>query len=158
MTRQYDQAIQRAREALDMDPNFMQARHVLGLAYLNGGRHAESIAEFQKEVHDAKGDPVPNALLARAYAAAGNRAEAYKLLGELEQLSKERYVSPADVAFVYADLSEKDQAFRWLEKAYAERCNSLIYLKLDPELDSLRSDPRFTALLNRMKLSPQRAQ
>jgi tetratricopeptide (TPR) repeat protein len=103
-------------------------------------------------VQSAIGDPVPLALLARAYALSGRAAEARHLLSKLEELSKQRYVSPADIGVLHGDLGEKDEAFQWLEKAYEERSNFLINLKVDPVFDSLRSDPRFAALLARMGL------
>ena len=84
----------------------------------------------------------------------GKRAEAQKVLDELQEQSKRRYVSPYLIALVYLGLSNKDQAFSWLEKAYDERSVNLMYLKVEPMLDPLRSDPRFAELLRRMNLSP----
>jgi DNA-binding winged helix-turn-helix (wHTH) protein/TolB-like protein/Flp pilus assembly protein TadD len=152
MIHQYDQAIDQCRRTLEMDPGFAQAHHVLGLAYLYNRRYAEAIDEFQKEVQSAADDQVAKALLARAYALSGQSADAKKILYALQDLAKQRYVSSSDIAVICADLGEKDQAFGWLEKAYGERSNSLVYLKLDPAFDSLRSDPRFAALVARIGL------
>jgi tetratricopeptide (TPR) repeat protein len=152
MVRQYDQAIEQCRRTLEMDPGFVQARHVLGLAYLHSGRHAEAIDEFQNETQSNGDDQVAKALLARAYALSGKTAEAQKILHTLEDLAKQRYVSSSDIAVIYADLGEKDRAFWWLDKAYDERSNSLIYLKLDPAFDVLRSDKRFAAVSARLGL------
>jgi hypothetical protein len=80
------------------------------------------------------------------------RGSALRVLGQLEELSQRRYVSPVSFALVYMGLSEKDQAFAWLEKAYEEHSDSLVGLKRLPEYDSLRSDPRFQDLLRRMGL------
>ena len=135
-----------------MDPGFVQARHVLGLAYLHSGRYAEAIDEFQKEAQSDRDDQVSEALLARAYALSGKTADAEKILHTLEELAKQRYVSSSDIAVICADLGEKDRAFWWLEKAYEERSNALIYLKLDPAFDLLRSDLRFAALSARVGL------
>ncbi len=152
MARQYDQAIQRCRVTLELDPDFVQAHRVLSLADLYRGQYDEAISGLQRGVQSAMGDPVPLALLARAYALSGKAAEARHLLSTLEELSKQRYVSPADIGVLHGDLGEKDEAFQWLEKAYEERSNFLINLKVDPVFDSLRSDPRFAALLARMGL------
>ena len=72
------------------------------------------------------------------------------MLDQLEELSKSRYVSPYDRATVYAGLGEKDQAIAWLEKAYQERSDGLVFLKVEPKFDGLRSDPRFADLLRRV--------
>jgi Flp pilus assembly protein TadD len=125
---------------------------VLSLADLYRGQYDGAISGLQRGVQSAMADPVPLALLARAYALSGRAAEARHLLSELEELSKQRYVSPADIGVLHGDLGEKDEGFQWLEKAYEERSNFLINLKVDPVFDSLRSDPRFTALLARMGL------
>ena len=90
--------------------------------------------------------------MGHAYAMAGKRGEALKMLEELKQLSNRRYVPPSGMATVYVGLGEKDQAFEWLEKAYEERDRWLVFLKVDASLDPLRSDPRFQDLLRRMNL------
>jgi DNA-binding winged helix-turn-helix (wHTH) protein/TolB-like protein/Tfp pilus assembly protein PilF len=154
MARQYDQAIEHSRATLELDPDFVQAHRVLSLADLYGGHYEVAISELQKAVQPTAADPVPLALLARAYALSGRAAEARNLLRELEELSKQRYVSPADIAVLRGDLGEKDEAFQWLGKAYEERSNFLINLKVDPAFDSLRSDPRFAALSARIGLPP----
>jgi TolB-like protein/Tfp pilus assembly protein PilF len=154
MARQYDQAIEHSRATLELDPDFVQAHRVLSLADLYGGHYEVAISELQKAVQPTAADPVPLALLARAYALSGRAAEARNLLRELEELSKQRYVSPADIAVLRGDLGEEDEAFQWLGKAYEERSNFLINLKVDPAFDSLRSDPRFAALSARIGLPP----
>jgi hypothetical protein len=87
------------------------------------------------------------AALGHVYAVAGRKGEARKILAELEELAKHRYVSPYDRATVYAGLGEKDQAITWLERAYQERSDGLVFLKVEPKFDGLRSDPRFVDLL-----------
>ena len=82
----------------------------------------------------------------------GNRAEAQKIIAELQQLAKSRYVPSYQIATIYAGLREKDQAFTWLEKAYEERSDGLVNLKAEQRFDSLRSDPRFTDLVRRVGL------
>ena len=75
------------------------------------------------------------------------------MLGELKYLSNRKYVSAYDIALIHLGLGEKDQAFAWLERAYEERCPTLEFLKVEPSLDPLRSDPRFADLLRRMNLA-----
>jgi len=86
------------------------------------------------------------------YSLAGRHDEARKLLGELEALSKRKYVPPFFIAAVYIGLGEKDRAFEWLEKVYQERSPNLVNLKVQPLFDPIRSDPRFVNLLQRVGL------
>jgi DNA-binding winged helix-turn-helix (wHTH) protein/TolB-like protein/Tfp pilus assembly protein PilF len=146
MARQYDLAIDQCRKTLDMDPALIQPRRVLGLAYLYKGDVPRAIEELQNSLRRSEADPVTEALLARAFAAAGRRAEAKRVLGRLKELSNQRYVSSADTAAIYAGLGDKDEAFRWLEKAHGERSHSLIYLQADLGWEPLRADPRFSRL------------
>ncbi len=114
--------------------------------------YEEAIAEFQKAMTLSGGGTVTVAALGHAYAVSGRRGEAQKVIEQLKELSKRRYVEPSYIVVIYAGLGEKDQAFEWLRKAYEERSFSMLYLKVDPRLDSLRSDPRFTDLLRRVGL------
>jgi hypothetical protein len=88
------------------------------------------------------------------YAVSGRKADALRVLDELERLSKQRHVSPCLIAFIHAGLGQTDPAFQWLEKAYEERSAWLVYAKVDPKYDNLRSDPRFSNLLRRVGLLP----
>ena len=92
--------------------------------------------------------------LGHAYAVSGNKDKALRVLDELKELSKRRYVSPYTIATIYVGLGEKGQALEWLQKAYEDRSVWLIHLhlKVDPRLDSLRPDPRLKALLKKMGL------
>ena len=94
-----------------------------------------------------------DARLAYGYAMSKKREEAQSRLGELIERSKREYVSPGDLATVYAGLGEKDKAFEWLEKGYKERFVRMSYLEVDPTWDSIRSDPRFADLLRRVRLA-----
>ena len=99
-------------------------------------------------------DAIPEMLgaLGRAYAVSGKRDKAKKVLDELKERATRSYVPPYRIATVYNGLGEKDQAFEWLERAYEERSGSLVFLKVDPMFDNLRSDSRFTALLKKVGL------
>ena len=84
----------------------------------------------------------------------GNRNEAQKALTELQEQSKQRYVSPATIALIYAALGDKDQAFAWLDKSVEEHDLTTSHCKVDQRFDSLRSDPRFAELVRRVGLTP----
>jgi tetratricopeptide (TPR) repeat protein len=147
----YDDAIAHCKRLLDVDPNFFPARRYLGLVYEQKGMYAEAIAEFEMGVK-LSGSPLMMALLGHAYAASGKKAEARRIVTELDQ-QKQKYVSPYTIATIYAGLGEKDQAFKWLEKAFDDRDIWLMNLKVDPQLAPLRSDNRFNDLLRRIGLT-----
>jgi tetratricopeptide (TPR) repeat protein len=147
----YDQSIEQARKALELDPNFWWSFEQLGLAYERKKQYPEAIAALEKaRLADVSTSSL--GYLGNVYAASGKKAEALRVLEELKALSKQRYVSPYSIACVYAGLNDKDQAFEWLEHAYEERSFSMQLLKFDTVLDNLHSDPRFKELLKRMNL------
>jgi TolB-like protein/Flp pilus assembly protein TadD len=150
--RQNDQSVEQLRKTLEMDPNFALAHHRLGMAYEQQRKYEEAIAEFKQVINLTSGKPLGIAALSHAYAMSGQRAEAQKLLAELQEQSKVRFVSPTSVAVIFAALGDKDQAFAWLEKADRERDGILVRLKVDSRFDSLRSDPRFADLVRRVGL------
>jgi tetratricopeptide (TPR) repeat protein len=118
------------------------------------GMYDQAIAAFQKAIPLSGDSPDEPAMLARAYALSGEKDEARKILDDLKEQSKKRYVAPTVVASIHAALGEKDQAFVWLDKAYDEHDAILVQLKVEPIFDELRSDPRFTVLLKRVGLEP----
>jgi len=148
-----DEAIEQCTRILELDPNFFPARRYLGLAYEQKGMYQKAIAEFQRGVQ-LSGSPLMLALLGHAYAASGKTAEARQVLSELQEFKGQRYVSPYTVAAIYTALGEKDEAFKWLEKAYDESDVWLMNLKVDPVFSRLRSDKRFPDLLTRAGLKP----
>ncbi len=151
MARQYDQAIEQLRRILEAQPMDAFAHSVLGEAYVQKGMYEEAVVEFQQAITLTPGSPWPLTELGNAYAVAGKRGEALKILAQLKQrLSRGTYVSPYDMAVVYAGLGEKAQAFECLEKARGKRAEGVYWVKVDPRLDPLRSDPRFQDLLRRM--------
>jgi len=150
--RRYDQAIELYRDRLEMDPSFWILHLYLGRSYVQKGKYEEAIAEFQEAIN-LSGVLLENkGALGYGYAVSGRREEAMKVVSELEQLSKREYVSPFHIALIYVGLDQKDQAFEWLYKAIENPDIFLIQLKVDPQLDSLRSDPRFKELLRKMNL------
>jgi TolB-like protein/DNA-binding winged helix-turn-helix (wHTH) protein/Tfp pilus assembly protein PilF len=154
-SRQYDQAIEQYRRTLELDPASPQAERYAAWAFLQKGRHEEAIADLRAASSAFDHNPEVKAELGYALAVAGRRAEARAVLEGLSQPSPNRYVSPYSVALVHAGLGDRDQALAWLDKAYDDRSDYMPYLGLEPMLDSLRSDPRFGALVRRVGLPPQ---
>ncbi len=152
LARNYDQAITQLRSTLEMDPNFVLAHLVLGQTYEEKGEFALAINELKQARSLSPNSPLMLAALGRAYAVSGDKTSAGEILDELTKQSAHQYVSPFYVALVVSGLRLNDQALGWLEKAYEDRSNGLIFLKVDPELDSLRSNPRFQALQRRVAL------
>jgi DNA-binding winged helix-turn-helix (wHTH) protein/TolB-like protein/Flp pilus assembly protein TadD len=147
--RQYDQAIDQLHKALEIEPNFWIAHLVLGQVYVQKGRYSEALMESQKALQFSRGNTQASSLMGYAYAVSGNRAQAEKVLGELKELAKHRYVSASNIALVYVGLGETNQALDWLEKAGDERDVHLSFLKVNSLWESIRTEPRFTSLLQR---------
>ena len=150
LAREYDRAIAQLRDTLEMDPASEWAHLNLGQAYEQKGQFNLAIEELQKALELAHSSPLTISALAHAEALSGNHAMANKLLSQLEELSKKQYVSPYYVAIVYLGLGKNELAMNWLEKAYADRSNGLVFLKVEPELDPLRTNPRFITLQTRL--------
>jgi TolB-like protein/DNA-binding winged helix-turn-helix (wHTH) protein/Tfp pilus assembly protein PilF len=149
----YPRLIDSSRRALFFDPNDWFQHYALGVGYEGTGKLQEAIAEYQKAIDETSGvSPGPAVALADAYAAVGKKAEAEKMLRDLERNSKAA-ASPYTLATIYAGLGENDKAFESLEKARSEKSFQILSLKSDLVLDTLRPDPRFQNLLRRMNLN-----
>jgi eukaryotic-like serine/threonine-protein kinase len=146
--RRYDETIEIARKTVEMYPSFFFAHYVLGDQYVQKGDYPSAIAEFQAAIR-LDDSPVLLAGLGRAFAAARETTKANFILHEL---STRPYPPPYDIALIYSSMGKRDQAFEWLEQAYEDRNDGLIWLKCDPRLDPLRSDPRFTTLTKKLGL------
>jgi TolB-like protein/Tfp pilus assembly protein PilF len=145
--RRYDEAIDQLRKTLEMDPGFYYARWNLGSALAAKGVLDVAIGEYQ-QARALSDNPLMLALLAHAYGLSGNRVEAMKIVDELKELSKQRYVSAYSFALVYLGLGDKEEALRWLQKSYQDRAgDALRYIRVEPLLDPLRGDPRFEELV-----------
>jgi eukaryotic-like serine/threonine-protein kinase len=152
--RRPDESIAQLQKALDMDGSFVRAHFLLARALVQKGRCDDGIAEFLKARSiDPNGIEMIGGL-AQGYASCGRRAEAELTLHELIELSKQRYVSPHWMASTQAALGNKDEAFKSLDQAFDRRFGPLIYLKVNPIWDPLRSDPRFAERLRRLGLTP----
>jgi len=151
--RQYDQALEQLNRVVEMDRNFAQTYTWLGLVYEQQKKYAEAIAAFQKAIAlFPGGSATAKAQLGHAFAVSGNKTEALKIIAELADTGKRTYVSPYQVAAIYAGLGDKDQTFAWLQKAYEERSDWLVNLTNDQRFDDLRSDTRFADLVRRVGL------
>ena len=153
--RDYRALIEASRKYVASIPDDWPGRYNLGVGYEGSGRKLDAIPEYQRAIELSHGDQDPTAALAHAYAALGRKAEAERILRELQRKSRTSYVSPYMIATIYAGLADKDRAFEFLEKAYQERSSDIAYfLKADLRIDNLRSDPRFEDLLRRMNFPP----
>ena len=148
--RRYDEAIAQLRKTLEMDPGYYYAYITLGEALEMKGAGDTAIAEYQK-ARALNDDPSVLGLLAHAYAASGTKTEALKILDQLKALSKQRYVAAYSFTLVYLGLGDKEEALHWLEQSYQDRAGGDIEgIRVDPFLDSLRGDPRFEALAEKV--------
>ena len=150
--RRYDQAIEQLRKTVEMDPGFYYAHWTLGDALELKGRNEEAIAEYKKAIA-LNDDPLPPALLGHLYAKIGRKNEALAILKQLRELreSKQRYVSPFNLALIHIGLGQKDQAIQLLEETYEDRDGyNIAFIKVEPMLDPLRGDPRFEALVRKV--------
>lgn len=149
--RQYDQSIEQCHKTLELDPNMSSVYFLLSGAYEQKGLYDQAIEVRLKEgLYDSEA----SSALREAYAKSGWKGYWLKELGLAKEKAKQQYVNPYRFVGIYARLGEKDQAFFWLEKACEERHWMIAHLKVDPALDGLRSDPRFTKLLQRVGLTP----
>jgi Flp pilus assembly protein TadD len=150
--RRYDDAAKQLRAAVEMEPNYWLSHMVLGLAYKQQGNLSGALQELHRAVELGREMPWPLAELGYFYAQSGHKSEAEQVLKELSQLSKRRYVSPYFLAMVYVGLGRREQALTSLEKGYADHSMFITLMKVDPEFDPLRSEPRFAELVRKMGL------
>ena len=145
-----DQAIEILRKAIEIDPSFPRTHYRLGRAYEQKKSYDMAISELEQAVSLSGGDACYKGSLGHAYAISGNTNQARKVLQELEERVGQPYVPAYAIGLVYAGLGDSDHAIGWLQKAYEDRSTSIAFLKLDPELSSLHSDPRFEQLSRRI--------
>jgi TolB-like protein/Tfp pilus assembly protein PilF len=151
-----DEAIEGFKKAIDIDPNYPRLHFRLGNVYQQKGMHQPALAEFLKAVQltgggDRYGDQYYEAAVGSAYAISGDTRDARKVLDDLIQRSKIRYVPAYAIATIYAALGEREHVLEWLQKGYEDRSTSMAYLKVDPVLKDFRSDPRFVSLAQRIR-------
>jgi len=150
--RQYDEAIAQARRTIEQYPSYWLAYIWLGTAYREKKMYKDALEQFSQARKLSGNHPVMIALYGHALGLSGDAAGARKALADLHQLSQSRYVSSLYFAAIYIGLGEKSKALDWLDKAYKERNDRLVYLNVDPVADPLRSEPRFRDLMKRLHL------
>ncbi|PYS99689.1 MAG: hypothetical protein DMF63_10210 [Acidobacteria bacterium] len=150
--RQYPKALDQARKAFELDPNFPLARYWLGMALVANGKYDEAITISQQAPADSPSAWMSLVSLAHAYAKTGNRPEAEKQIAKMEALRSTRYVRTYYLASIHATLGDKDKAFAELEKSFEDHDCFLNQIAADPFMDPLRGDPRFKDLMRRMNL------
>ena len=151
LAREYDRSIEQSRKVLQFDPSFFLAHYTVGWASIQKRDFTTAVTELQKS-RSIEDKPWIIGTLGYAYAASGDTVRARAVLKELSQLAEHRQVSTFWLAMIHMALGEGDQAFQLLDRCYEERSPWLAWLKADPALDPLRSDPRFADLLRRMGL------
>jgi TolB-like protein/DNA-binding winged helix-turn-helix (wHTH) protein/Tfp pilus assembly protein PilF len=151
-SRQYDRSIYKFRAVLDMDPGFALADQIV-LPYLEKGMFAEALAQIDPKQRLYSDQPVLWSDLAYINGRSGKREQARRALEKLKHLYQPKQ-EPKLFVLAYLGLGDKEQAFAWLEKAYAQHSNVMTTLKVDPAYDPLRGDPRFQELLRRVRLAP----
>jgi len=150
MARQYDHAIEQLQTTLNLDPTYDVPYIILGQAYEQKGDYVHAIAALRKGAEMSHYSPAMTAPLAHAYAVAGNKAAAEKLLAQVLGVARKQYVSPYYLAIIYEGLGRNEEAMDYLEKGFDDHSNGMVFLKVEPQLDALRINPRFIELQRKM--------
>jgi TolB-like protein/Flp pilus assembly protein TadD len=150
--REYDGALQQLQKVVELDPKFPVPYWGGGMCYEQLKKYPEAVAQFEKGIELSGRGANGIASLAHAHGLAGRHAEAQKILVELTNRSKTKYVPSYQFAVIHVGLGQNERAIDALEEAYSERSTLLGYLKMDPRFDPLRSDPRFQNLMSRIGL------
>jgi TolB-like protein/Tfp pilus assembly protein PilF len=148
----YGKAIECCGKALDLDPNFLPAQHLLGLAHLQEGRFSDAINQLEEANRVSLATPFVLGALGAAYALAGKSDEATDVLHQLELSASQRYVSSYFTSTILAGLGQLERALESLQQAHTVRCCRMAWISVDPLLDKLRHEPRFEALIQRVDL------
>ncbi|MEK6336513.1 MAG: winged helix-turn-helix domain-containing protein [Acidobacteriota bacterium] len=147
----YDECLEMSMKARELDPDFPPPLFLPGQAYERKGMYAKAITECESVIEKYGRQPQFLATLGFAYGASGKRREAEGIVNELETSWRRHYFSPVNIALVHTALGNKDRAFFWLTKGVEARDPQMIWLRIEPQFESLRPDPRFQALFKRME-------
>jgi tetratricopeptide (TPR) repeat protein len=150
--RRYDESIQTLRSVLAVQPDHALAHFYMGYALIAKGQPEQAVVELERALLLSDRSPAVIGVLVRAYAHAGRRDDALRLVAELKRRKAAGYIPAAAFVNAYLGLGDNEQAFVWLEPAYQEKSNILMFLKTHPHFDPIRSDPRFANLLHRVGL------
>jgi len=150
--RDYDAAIRQELQTLERAPGFVYPRIWLASAYREKKMYKQALEEFEIARRQSNDSPALLGLYGHALASSGDKPGAEHLLRELQQLSQQHYVPALYFAAIYTGLGDTNQSLQWLQQAYTEQNDRLVYLGVDPIADGLRSDPRFQDLMKRSGL------
>lgn len=153
--RQFDMAIKMDQKSLELDATYPVTMINLARGYEQAGMHPQARGIYEKLLGFAPDDPGALALLAHEYAVSGDAPAARKIEAQLERMRSDRYVAALYIALIWTGLRDRDRAFQWLDQAYDEDCEYLVYLSTEPMADPLRNDPRFPQLLEKLGLRPR---
>jgi Tfp pilus assembly protein PilF len=149
---EYHGAVERCRRTMDLDPQFLPALRLLAAANLQLGRTRDAVEALEAVHAAAPHDPIATAWLAHAKAVTGDRTGALDRLAHLRKLDRSRYLPPFHIALAYAGLGDADEAFAALEKATVDGDPALAFIAAEPRFEPLRSDPRYTRLVDLLGL------
>jgi serine/threonine-protein kinase len=150
--RDLELALEQCDRTIEQNPHFAAAYWTLGLIQEEREEFDEAIAAFQRAIYLSPPSPRIQGALGRTFARAGKKRQAQAILDELKQLSKSRYISPFEMAGIHLALHQLDEGFRWLTRAFNDRCFELLAIKVDPKFDLVADDPRFIKLLAKLRL------
>ncbi len=150
--RRYDDAIAQEQKTLELNPKSSGARWIRGMSYQQKKLYGQAIKDYQDALALSPNNPNYLAALGHVYASSGNTEGAHNILDTLFAENKKSPVSPFFFALVYAGLNDKEKALEWLQKAYEEKSGSVRYLKMEPRLQNLRNEPRYTTLMKKIGL------
>jgi serine/threonine-protein kinase len=148
----YEAALEQGDHTIELNPHFAPAYWALGLIQEQRGEFDESAAAFQRALQLSPASPLMQAALARTFALSGKENEALRILADLLELAKRRYVSPFELASLHFALNQTEEGFQWLEKSFQDRCFELICLRVDPRWEALRGNTRFQKLFDQLGL------
>jgi pentatricopeptide repeat protein len=148
----FDEAIREENSELALHPDSVGTLTGLGFALIANNKPADAIPVLEKAVSLSSGSPASTGILIRAYAHAGRRSDALRLLEDLKRRRRAGYIPAGAFVNAYLGLGDNEQTFYWLEQAYKEKSNILQFLKSHPYFDPIRSDPRFADLVRRVGL------
>lgn len=148
----YSESIAVLRRTLDLQPTYWVGQITLGKALLATADYDGAIVAFQKAMEASGGVSEPISLIGYTYAVSGRRDKAEQMLRELKAASAVKYVPPHYMALIYQGLGRSTDALQWLERAYTEKDVHMVFLGRDPKWNSIRGDPRFMSLMQRMNL------
>jgi TolB-like protein/DNA-binding winged helix-turn-helix (wHTH) protein/Flp pilus assembly protein TadD len=149
-TKQYDRALEQLAKTLELDPDYALAHWYRGLAYEQKRMYPEALREIGRAKHLLPRNAAVQCDIGHVYAVSGDKGNAEKVIAALKEESAHRYVNAYELALIYVGLGQNDQAFKSLDRAFREHSDMLVYLKVDPRLDSIRSDSRFADLMRRV--------